>query len=306
MILRNLRPDELNEWAALCAENFPDPPAYFLRHYQNDPFADLAGVFVAEEGGALAASVRVFAREIYVRGRRVGLGGIGEVCTKAEFRGRGLSGALLQRAVAYMVARDMPLSLLFTDQYRHYGRHGWFQAPSRLARVPLEGLALPAGCRLRPLTEADWPAARGLHGLFAGRLDGLIVRDHPRYWDQWVLSEVQNPLGLFNAEGEMRLWLDAVCEEETVKLREVSLFPGAEALLLPALAAVPAALAPSSAACRATLPAALVPGAADTFCVDGAMLRLNAPFTLDGQVIATPEALKALLPEINFWMTDGF
>lgn len=297
---RTLEVGELDAWARLCASIFPDPAAYFLRHYENDPFADPKGVFVAEDAGELVASTRVFSREIYLRGRRVGLGGIGEVCTRPEYRGRGLSGRLLQMAIRYMAEKSLPLSLLFTDQYAHYARHGWFQVPRRFKRVALRGARLQDGWALRPLEAADWPAARGLHGLFSGRLDGLIVRDHPLYWDRWVSCEVQRPMALIDPQGEMRLWLDAAREGDTVLLWEVSAAPGYERLILPAMAA----FAPVQ---WASLPAALAPdGPGEEIAADGVMLRLNAPFHLDGDWIDTPEKLRALLPGVTVWRTDGF
>ena len=97
------------------------PRAYFQRHVAQDPHFDCAGIRVAVDpdfprfGGIVRSAVvmnsapryvcscvRVFVRELRVGGTWTALGGIGEVATHPEFRGRGLATQLLDSAVQYM------------------------------------------------------------------------------------------------------------------------------------------------------------------------------------------------------------
>lgn len=301
MILRTLKPEELHAWANLCDSQFGVGAQYFIRHFENDPFADPNAIFVFEEEGRLVASVRVFRREIYLSGQRVATGGIGEVCTHVDFRRQGLSGRLLRRAIEYMNAQGWPLSLLFTGNFGHYARYGWFRVPEETVRVALEH-ALPKGIIARPLEGRDWPAARGLHALSAGRWDGVLVREHPYYWEKWVTAELRAPLGLFQEE-ELLLWLDAEEEDGAARLREVSLMPGCDALILPGLTA----FAQARGLKCGVLPTALVPGVSGEHSNDGsAMLRVNTPFDLAGRRIDSPEALLRVVPEFTFWSADDF
>lgn len=88
---------EIERWAEFCASVFaykanPPPASYFTRHYFNDPFARAPSLIrIAVHEDAIVASCRVFARRISLTGgQTVIAGGIGEVCTSADHRRRGM------------------------------------------------------------------------------------------------------------------------------------------------------------------------------------------------------------------------
>ena len=56
-----------------------------------DGTRDMMPLATPPEPGRIVASVRLFNRELFVHGRTVQCGGIGEVCTLEGFRGRGLA-----------------------------------------------------------------------------------------------------------------------------------------------------------------------------------------------------------------------
>src|SRR5712691_3859814 len=56
-------------------------------------------------------------------------GAVGGVVTLPEWRRRGLASALMERVIAEMAARQMPLSLLLTGSQAFYERLGWTDWP---------------------------------------------------------------------------------------------------------------------------------------------------------------------------------
>lgn len=305
MVYRSIRPEEMEAWVALCGSIFEVGPNYFRRHFLNDPETDVNGIFVAEHEGQLVSSVRVFTREIYLEGQRVAMGGIGEVCTRPEYRGQGVSAQLLKRAISYMEDKRMPVSMLFTGTNHHYAHQGWFSTMRRYAAVSLEGVGpLPEGYELRAMEQGDLAQMRGLYGLYAGRFSGPVVRTHPGYWDKWVLDEWKNPF-VMTGEGRILCYLDAELNEERgcVRLREFAAAPETE-LLLPALGAL-ARL--KGWPLKGSAPLSLLPGKNDEILEDGGlMVRLNFPFELGGRRIGEPGQLARAFADPVFWSPDDF
>lgn len=308
MTFRTLREGELDAWALHCSQVFAGPtdtPEFFLGHYRADPYRDPEGVFIAEDKGQIVSTVRVFEREMYLRGRRIRMGGIGEVSTKQEYRRQGLSGALLERATEYMVRRDMPISLLFTRSNSHYARYGWFTVMTRWASVDLLNQpALPEGYSLRRMERADIPAMRGLNGLTASRFDGAIVRDHPAFWEAWLPDAWKAPQVLTCAD-RVVAFLDARLEREQGRLALIDYAsePQGE-WWLPMLAESARML---ELPLRGYVPAPLLPNYNGPFGESGhEMFRLNAPFLLEGERVETAGQLAALLAHSLFWDPDGY
>jgi len=107
--------EELLPWSAMCEDAFSQkliPPLaqHFLDHVRNDDFQSSkhSNVFIVEEvaTGRFVSSVRVFLRHISLSGAStLAIAGIGEVCTLAAFRGRGLS-SRLQEFVYQEIVRN--------------------------------------------------------------------------------------------------------------------------------------------------------------------------------------------------------
>lgn len=186
---------------------------YFINHYRNDPWALAGGILVAEDLDApgpdgqplIVSTVRVFDRRLLIRGREVSCGGIGEVSTKPEYRRQGHSGRLLTMAADLMAARGMPLSLLFTDRFGHYGRYGWRQIKLPLvAATPRPGVTVDrAGTAFRPVDFArDLDLMMAAYRDLNARASGATVRDSRAYWERWVSSEMGDQGRIFLADGQ--------------------------------------------------------------------------------------------------------
>ncbi|UCE85814.1 MAG: GNAT family N-acetyltransferase [Deltaproteobacteria bacterium] len=152
---------------------------FFRRYLELDArFAD-ENVLVAEDAGRMIGCVQVFPREVRIAGAEVRLGGIGTVFTKPERRGRGVSRALLERAIAAMRERGMQLSLLFAGPIELYARLGWHSWGTRAVyRLDTaRGTAAPRAAVEAFEPERHLEAVSALHAAYSGGLDGTVVRD---------------------------------------------------------------------------------------------------------------------------------
>lgn len=298
---------ELEKWFDLCDACFVNTPReYFVRHFEMDPFVQPHDIFIALDDGKLVASVRVFRREIYIAGQRVGMGGIGEVCTLPEYREQQLSYKLLRMACAYMEALDLPVSVLFASRHNHYARHGYM-----LVRQPYGGIdasALPADPAItaRIAGPADAPLLRGMYDLDAPSHNGLIARTSDAYWEKWVRAEWKTVV-VFEKAGELLGYADMNIGE-SARVREMCVTPQGREFMPAVLAS---ALPLLGDATKVVMPCALMSEDLQKHAAvlkpgTGYMIRFNTPFALGSRDVATPAALLVHLGTPVFFDCDGF
>jgi len=189
--LTSLPEQLLEEWYLHCGTIFPVGVEYFRRHYVRDPRSRLDGIFIVRSGGWIVSTVRVFDRDVYLGGRKVGMGGIGEVSTHPDHREQGLSSRLLQSAVDYM-ADKYEISMLGTGLFHHYGKHGWQQSPTFTKAVEVTPAQAPAGCAVAIVSEPDGALLDTLSVLYdryAPDLNCAVTRSR-RYFHEWVAAEL--------------------------------------------------------------------------------------------------------------------
>jgi hypothetical protein len=156
---------------------------------------------------------------------------------------------------------------------------GWMIIPRGYAR-PRPAQPEP----LRPLEVGDWPFARGLHGLYAGRFCGMAVREDPQAWDAHMRA-LKNPMALWD-EGRLLMWLDA----QGGALRELYAAPDALSRIAGALSAVGARAAPAP-----------LLGVAAQWWDQRLKLRLNRPFYIPGVRIEKTRQLVDALEGAVYW-----
>jgi predicted N-acetyltransferase YhbS len=148
------------------------PRQYFARHWSSDETSsqNLRWVLVAVErrSGRLVATVRVFRRTIYLRGRAVVMGGLGEVSCLPCYRRRGLASALLRRALQLLAEEGVRVCALHAAAAAAgmYRRLGWRPAPMEVQLVPLSLRDDAHDARQAQLL------ATSMHGGRAGRRSG--------------------------------------------------------------------------------------------------------------------------------------
>lgn len=302
MIFRHLEPNEVERWAMHCEEVFGlEDAGYFLRHYRQDPTADASLIFVAMDGEEIASTVRVFRRDIWLHGRVVAMGGIGEVSTKPAYRKKGLAAELLQMAIAAMEERGIPVSILFGDQ-KIYEKAGW-----RFCAIPLvysEVAALkplPGDVIIRPFEEGDLPTLMGLYDLYAGRLDGAVVRSEA-YWRSWVLPQWQVPQVLVQNGRPVAYCCMQRGQQDTHRLwaQEIAAAPHATQLLGGFLRA----LAEQQGCIQVAYLSPLLPDVPDAVPLPAhtMMVRLNSPV----EDCRTSDGLVASMQHAGMFPVDGF
>ena len=100
-------------------------PAYFRRYFYGDveclPYYTQVGVL----DGKIVSAVHICKRTVACGEFQLTMGGIANVATLPEYRGRGYNTRCLQSAIAVMEADAMDFSLLFTGIDDYYRRQGY-------------------------------------------------------------------------------------------------------------------------------------------------------------------------------------
>lgn len=294
---RTLSESELPAWYEHCQGIFHETEGYFQDHFEMDPTGDLSLIFVAMDGDAIAATMRVFDRMIWLQGRAVRMGGIGEVCTKPQYRGQGLAGRLLEMSTLAMERRAMPVSILFGNRPLYAG-HGYRFCAAEWTVAPVAS-ELSEGCTLRPYADADLAYLIGLYDLHAGRLNGAIIRSGD-YWQRWVLPQWKNPL-VVEREGRPVAYFTSAIEEGRYCVDELCAAPESEEVAACSICFAAATAGFAKVRVRsALLPELCGERSAED---DAMMVRLMLP--LEG--IADSEALvRAMGPNAGMFRVDGF
>jgi GNAT superfamily N-acetyltransferase len=142
-----LYPDEFDSWLDLCALAFAakgTARAHFEGHYRHDPHADPTSILVLVDSssGRMLSTLRVFVRRIHLpNGELVTLGGIGEVGSHPDARGRGFASMLLSSALTLMKDRHYTLGGLHSSQLADfYEKLGWTKIPRSIVRTSASSL----------------------------------------------------------------------------------------------------------------------------------------------------------------------
>lgn len=336
MEFRSLRPEELEEWLDHCMYVFNGGSYdeayrnYFMNHWFNDPWRDMDSILVAVEDGKILSTVRVFHRKMHLLGQCITMGGIGEVSTKPECQGLGLSTKLLQLAIERMEKLGMHVSLLGTYEklFGYYEKLGWRSLPRVFKTVKADARSTGV-VAIRPF-EYDLDAAviREIYQEYSAKLCGTVVRDENVYWERWMKMEYKNCL-VAEIEGEIAAYLDVQGDSGNKKVREFGIREDREERIHEVLTAAADNLGETA----VIVPEALYTKVPDEayFEEKGEMIRLVTPFYLGNSWIESTEQLiegmKTNLIEsdemiegeavglfnhrsksncFTFWDTDGF
>lgn len=204
LLIAEASPEALDAIAALCGRAFGTPDAaWFAQGMRTDPHAAEAITLMAIAEGEIASTLRIFAREIRWQARWLRLGGIGNVATAPEHRGRGLANLLMHHTIERMAQRGFEIALLFTGVPRVYEKSGfvltaqpWFRA--RLDSLRGEDLADAA---VRPLRDEDLPHLLPLFDAFNGGRSGPARRTEALWRWSRALNAQDDTLSLVAEHG---------------------------------------------------------------------------------------------------------
>ena len=129
MEIRAVRESEVEQMIELmCLVFRPTGHARYRQYMVGDPLYQRDQPRVVVVDGQVVATLRVWDRQFRVGTTPVRMGGIGNVCTHPEARGKGYATAMMEEAVRYMKDSGYPVSSLFTAVgnrfYHQFGYRG--------------------------------------------------------------------------------------------------------------------------------------------------------------------------------------
>ena len=186
MEIRTVRESEVEQMIELmCLVFRPQGHERYRQYMAGDSLYQRDQSRVVVVDGRIVATLRVWDKQLRVGTTPVRFGGIGNVCTHPDARGKGYATAMMEEAVRYMKETGYPISCLFTDAgNRFYHRMGYRGVPSSGFRMSQWKLAegITSEWEVTPFDEArDLAPALELYEICNRDRSATVVRDMA-YW----------------------------------------------------------------------------------------------------------------------------
>jgi GNAT superfamily N-acetyltransferase/L-amino acid N-acyltransferase YncA len=189
MEVRALRENEQDACVALWCTVWPgDNEAYFRRYFEGDVEWLPYYTQVAVDGVRIVSAVQVCKRTVACGDFRLHMGGIANVVTHPEYRGRGLNTACLRAAIGVMEADAMDFSLLFTGINGYYAREGFASIPRTRLRGTLSvdrAAEAPDRLTVRQARAEDLSEIFAIYDAYNSTRP-IAVQRTPAYWRDWI------------------------------------------------------------------------------------------------------------------------
>lgn len=161
--------------------------AWFEAGLCDPPYPESIG-FIARAEGRIVSHVELLDMPVRYGDTILHVAAISGVATLPAWRGRGLASALMERAVAEMAARDMPLAILLTGSQTFYERFGWSDWPPPGCIISWADageiaahLTVPAQVSVTAYRPGDLAEMMALYKRYSAGRPGTLVRPE-RYW----------------------------------------------------------------------------------------------------------------------------
>ena len=172
---------ELEEVVDLCDAAFPKTEKeYFERHVLKDKTLETSDTRVLVRDRKILSSVQVFRRTMYVKGKKLTFGGIGNVATLPAQRGKGYAGMVLQNALNYIKGKKLRMALLSTTINGYYEKFGFTTIKRHLVSIDLPEMQKHPEVRAFD-QRRDLNAVMSLYKKYNDKGTGPVVRDS-KYW----------------------------------------------------------------------------------------------------------------------------
>ena len=204
-----------------------EAPTRFWSYLREEPTYQIEQSRVLLDQGRIVAHLRIWDRQIRVRGAQLRVGGIGSVLTHPDFRGRGYARALMRDAEVYMTQAGYDLGMLFTIiGTPFYAGLGWIPIALPTFAFALhswEDKPHASGRDLQP--EQDLTAVMALYDAANAEQTGSELRN-PAYWQSGPsrYRELFPQLGVERA-GELVGYLNYSCDATDLEVYEVCCMP---------------------------------------------------------------------------------
>ena len=157
---------------------------YFDSRFQTCPPANPEDSRIVVVDGRIVSHIRIYRRDLRLRGSVIPTGNLSEVCTHSDFRRRGYGRALLRDCVDYIGSLGFPLSCVWSGVTQFYPCEGWVRFPliSTSLYVPLWRCELPPDVYVRRYRRgSDDPAVAEIYEEYNRNRNLSAVRD-AEYW----------------------------------------------------------------------------------------------------------------------------
>lgn len=232
---RAVRPDELEKCLDLWGNVFERVGrAYFVPYFHGDPWFDRDYTRVCVVDGRIVSAVQVCKRRVQVGSAELIMGGIGNVATDPEFRGKGYSSHLMRDTIRVMRQHDMDFSVLFTGIQPFYERLGWRSVPQKTLMGHIKSAVSSRKqprYHIRPTDrDKDQRAIQRIYDVWNKGRPLTTVRT-PEYWEGYLSMRHGKPeLTLVaEADGDIVGYLWYGHDQPNCWLKEIAWLPGHEA-----------------------------------------------------------------------------
>jgi len=156
------------------------PLSYFSSRLLNDPYLKPDDIRIAEENGEILSTITVYRRKMYWRGKTVDFAGIGNVATRPDKRGLGLSSKVMRDSIDYIKKLNIPIVILFTGINQFYERYNFFTIPAFQVKFLIQSSDI-SQFNIRRFRQEDLEEIQRFYETFNRSLKGAIYRE-PVYW----------------------------------------------------------------------------------------------------------------------------
>lgn len=224
-IYRSIRMNELDECLDLWDKAFAHTPRdYFTAYYEVDPCFKPEYTRVCEVDGRLVSAVQICERKIRAGKSVLTLGGIANVGTDPEYRGRGYSSNLLKDSLKVMKDNYIDLSLLYTGINPFYERLGWKTISKRSIRGTISpSISTMSSPTLEPFNwDQDLERLAYIYDAFNYNRSLTIVRDMD-YWTSWIdrKSAHGKSFKILKKNGDIAGYIQHSFDEQNCWLNEI-------------------------------------------------------------------------------------
>ncbi len=185
---RALKESERTECLDLWYTVWPsDNRGYFERYFYGDIEWLPYYTQVAVENDRLVSAVHICKRTVPCGDLLLTMGGIANVATLPDYRGKGYNTGCLKNAIGVMEADAMDFSLLFTGIHDYYGRLGYSKISRRSYHGAIKQAFSPPehDVIVRPVEAGDLPAIREIYTEY-NRSRPITVQRSDAYWRDWL------------------------------------------------------------------------------------------------------------------------
>ncbi len=166
-------------WESYPNHHANDPEDFFEPFQTCDPHWKCEHLRILWKGGRMAATVRVFMRDVYDGSNYLVMGGIGSVATHPDFQKQGLAQLVLQDSIDFMKSQGVDYSSLYAGPVPLYEKLGFEVVP----RITYRGKV--RGNRSELTDNTNIERAKEIYSGYCTSLPGTFKRSD-EYWDMWV------------------------------------------------------------------------------------------------------------------------